>query len=66
MKTYPAKLTSKHPQAYRSGETAYIMGVVWAKPSRAKERPCLLIMFEDGEYDTVPLESIGPNFVIHK
>ena len=59
MKTAIAFLKGKHPYAFRSGETAGIIGVKLVKPEpRLDQRPCFETKFPDGEIDLVPISEV--------
>jgi hypothetical protein len=51
-KVRPLLVRANHPNAFRSGQFARIIGLVAVRPSGAKEmRHCYHVMFDDGACD---------------
>lgn len=60
MKIKRAVITGVHPYAFRSGESAFIIGAAMITPeNNLPERLCYQIIFDDGQTDYVPVSCLN-------
>jgi hypothetical protein len=59
MKIKRAVITGVHPYAFRSGESAFIIGAAMVTPeNNLPERLCYQVIFDDGQTDYVPVSCL--------
>jgi len=55
MKIKDAYYVGTHPYNYRCGEPAKIIGMAMVTPEGLPERPCYVVMWDDGIVDYKPI-----------
>lgn len=64
MKLHKCFYRSDHPYAFRSGDTAEVIGIKFVEPdgpsgNHLPGRPCFEVRYEDGTIDYTPIYNTG-------